>query len=230
MYIWPYIEQEGLANRVDWNQPFYLPPATIAYTMNGLCGQRLPLYYCPSDNGSNQSNPQTYYTRTRGNYVVNWGISLYGQNPEPPALAPFSHIHGDRSMPRPTGWKDITDGTSNTLLMSETLMAKSTEDNDWRGDIHNDDGGFRFQTVLTPNSTAPDIIENGWFQPNNDPLMPAVAGARNAQVYAARSRHTGGVNVSMCDGSVRFVRNAIALDTWKALGTMNGNEVIGGDW
>jgi prepilin-type N-terminal cleavage/methylation domain-containing protein/prepilin-type processing-associated H-X9-DG protein len=229
LFVWPYIEQDNLANRIDWNQPFYLPPCTIPGTMNGLCGQRLAMYYCPSDNGSDLTNhPQ--YQRTRGNYVVNWGNSRYGQNPEPVARAPFSHTNGNRSLPRQARMADITDGTSNTLLMSETLMAKSSADNDWRGDIHNDDGHFRFHTLLTPNSTAPDVIQNGWFQATGDPLMPAVAGARASQVAAARSRHPGGVNVALCDGSIRFVRNTIALNTWMALGTMNGGEVIGEDY
>jgi prepilin-type processing-associated H-X9-DG protein len=55
--------------------------------------------------------------------------------------------------------------------------------------------------------------------------MPVVAGARSAQVAAARSRHPGGVNAAFCDGSVRFVSESIALNAWKALGSMNGEEV-----
>jgi prepilin-type N-terminal cleavage/methylation domain-containing protein/prepilin-type processing-associated H-X9-DG protein len=43
----------------------------------------------------------------------------------------------------------------------------------------------------------------------------------------ARSRHTGGVNLWMCDGSVRFVPNSISLDTWRALATRKGGEVFG---
>ena len=34
------------------------------------------------------------------------------------------------------------------------------------------------------------------------------------------------MNVLLGDGSVRFVRNAIDLATWRAIGTMNGGEVI----
>jgi hypothetical protein len=165
------------------------------------------------------------YQRRRGNYVVNWGNSKYGQNPEPREKAPFSHIQGSRSRPRKTKLADIADGTSNTLLMSEVLRAWSPADNDWRGDIQNDDGVFRFHTTLTPNTSAPDVIESGWFQPTGDPLMPAVAGAASAQVAAARSRHTGGVNAMMCDTSIRFVSNDIELGAWQAMGTMNGAEV-----
>ncbi|HEX4607964.1 MAG TPA: DUF1559 domain-containing protein [Urbifossiella sp.] len=43
---------------------------------------------------------------------------------------------------------------------------------------------------------------------------------------AARSAHTGGVNVCFADGSVRFIRDSIPLDTWKALGTRSGGETI----
>jgi prepilin-type processing-associated H-X9-DG protein len=42
----------------------------------------------------------------------------------------------------------------------------------------------------------------------------------------ANSKHTGGVNVALCDGSVHFVSYDIALNTWRALGTRNGGEVF----
>ncbi len=209
----------------DFTQPFYLPPYTIPGSMDGLCGVRLSLYYCPSDNGSDLTDHPNYQ-RTRGNYVVNWGNSRYGENPQPIAKAPFYHRNGNRSLPGVVKITTITDGTSNTLMLSETLMAWSNQDNDWRGDIHNDDGVFRFHTLLTPNSTAPDVIQNGWFQKNGDPLMPAVAGARNSQVSAARSRHFGGVNAGLCDGSIRFFHDEISLNAWMAMGTMDGGEVV----
>jgi prepilin-type processing-associated H-X9-DG protein len=40
----------------------------------------------------------------------------------------------------------------------------------------------------------------------------------------ASSRHPGGVNCLMGDGSVRFVRETVDLTTWRAMGTMNGGE------
>jgi prepilin-type N-terminal cleavage/methylation domain-containing protein/prepilin-type processing-associated H-X9-DG protein len=51
--------------------------------------------------------------------------------------------------------------------------------------------------------------------------------------YAAvtsRSYHTGGVNILLMDGSVRFVREQITLDTWRGLGTPAGGEVVSGDF
>jgi prepilin-type processing-associated H-X9-DG protein len=45
----------------------------------------------------------------------------------------------------------------------------------------------------------------------------------------ASSRHPGMVNVLLCDGSVRAVANSISPQTWWALGTMAGGEVISSD-
>ena len=51
--------------------------------------------------------------------------------------------------------------------------------------------------------------------------------SHNAGFTAARSRHTGGVMVLMCDGSARFVGDSIELTIWRALGSRNGGEVTG---
>ena len=50
--------------------------------------------------------------------------------------------------------------------------------------------------------------------------------------YAAvtsRSYHPGGVNALFADGSVHFVKNSINFQTWRALGTVGGGEVISSD-
>ena len=230
MYLWPYVEQNAMAQQNNLNEHFYLRPATIPNTLNGLCGARVPIYLCPSDNGTVDQSTG-FYQRTRGNYMVNWGNALYddrrttsagtavGQN-----FGPFYHIGGFRNTPGVVRMTGITDGTSNTLMMSESLLAMIASDNDWRGDIHNDDGVFRFHTVITPNSSAPDLISStNFFRQTGDPLMPVALG--NPQRAAARSRHTGGVNAALCDGSIRFFPNTISLRTWSAMGSMAGGEV-----
>jgi prepilin-type N-terminal cleavage/methylation domain-containing protein/prepilin-type processing-associated H-X9-DG protein len=228
MRLWPYIEQNALSSRNNLAKDFYIPPVTIPYTLNGLGGQYLAMYYCPSDgDGSDQTTGQ--YQRRRGNYVVNWGNAIFGgvfREDTLTGIAPFSHIDGRTTVSRKTKLGDIVDGTSNTLLMAEYLRARSPEDNDWRGDIHNNEGVFRFHTIQTPNTSAPDVIANSWFQEMNDPAMPAVAGTLTNEQNASRSRHPGGVNALRCDGSVEYYSNDIALNAWKALGTMNGGEVI----
>jgi prepilin-type processing-associated H-X9-DG protein len=43
------------------------------------------------------------------------------------------------------------------------------------------------------------------------------------------SRHPGGVNMVMCDGSVRFIKNSISVYAWGGSATIAGNEIIGAD-
>jgi prepilin-type processing-associated H-X9-DG protein len=66
-----------------------------------------------------------------------------------------------------------------------------------------------FTAALTPNSPTPDVnaFGQGWL--------------------SARSPFSGGVNVALADGSVRFVRDSIPPATWRALDTRAGGEVAG---
>jgi prepilin-type N-terminal cleavage/methylation domain-containing protein/prepilin-type processing-associated H-X9-DG protein len=227
MHLWPFVDERGLAGANKLTVDFSEAPGTINNTMNGLCAQAVALYRCPVDEGSDQNDPGTEKQRRRGNYVVNWGFYPYGDAADRKDIAPFSHIKGDRTKPRITRLAMITDGTSHTLMMSECLRGWNPKDADWRGDIMNDDGEFRFHTTLTPNSSAPDIIVQGRFTDTNDPIMPVTAGAAESQVTAARSRHKGGVNVLFCDGSVRLVTDYVSQNTWRALGSMNGGDMPG---
>jgi hypothetical protein len=45
-------------------------------------------------------------------------------------------------------------------------------------------------------------------------------------IFAARSIHTGGVQVARGDGSVGFISNGIDLNLWRAFGTRSGGEVV----
>ncbi len=83
-----------------------------------------------------------------------------------------------------------------------------------------------FNTVFPPN--GPGCAESGNFAGQDNLVIPPSSG------------HTGGVNASMCDGSVRFVSNAIdtgnlsltqptsgasVYGVWGALGSIIGSEV-----
>jgi prepilin-type processing-associated H-X9-DG protein len=46
---------------------------------------------------------------------------------------------------------------------------------------------------------------------------------------AARSRHPGGVNATFADGSVKFCKNSINVNIWRALSSTHGAEVISAD-
>jgi prepilin-type N-terminal cleavage/methylation domain-containing protein/prepilin-type processing-associated H-X9-DG protein len=83
-------------------------------------------------------------------------------------------------------------------------------------------GTLRFNAynhVQTPNKQS--------CYPQANPHGGPPGGHDNA--LAPSSNHPGGVNVSMVDGSVRFVKDSIALDVWWGLGTRNGKEIISAD-
>jgi len=220
-HLWPYIEEGPLASQNDLKKAFTDPPMTIVNTDLGLAMKYVAIYYCPDD-GEGQDLTQDTYRRRRGNYVVNWGNQKNSATDVLFGFAPFSSNQG---LARKTELSDVTDGTSNTLMMSEAIRAKSNKDNDHRGDFMNDNGHFRFNTSLTPNTSAPDVVRDGFYEETNDPLMPATSNSALVQA-AARSRHPGGVNASFCDGSGRFFSNDIDAALWKAMGTMNGEEPI----
>lgn len=79
------------------------------------------------------------------------------------------------------------------------------------GWIHGREYWTNYHHYHPPNSTVPDM------------------GSCGNGIFGARSEHMGGVNVLMCDGSVRFASDSIDLDTWRALATRGGGEVIG-EW
>ncbi|MGE0758463.1 MAG: DUF1559 domain-containing protein [Pirellulaceae bacterium] len=115
---------------------------------------------------------------------------------------------------------------SNTLLFSETVQGKSS---DLRGFAWWQ-GGSHFETYNPPNSAAPDRLESASYCKPADRLNPPCTAATPTvfnQIISARSRHPGGVNSSLCDGSVRFVSSSIHLDTWRWLGTARGQESLG---
>jgi prepilin-type N-terminal cleavage/methylation domain-containing protein/prepilin-type processing-associated H-X9-DG protein len=67
------------------------------------------------------------------------------------------------------------------------------------------------------------------LMPPNSKLCTSGNDNYDLEAYGALSRHPGGVNVCMADGSVRFVKSTIGVQVWWALGTRAGGEVISAD-
>jgi prepilin-type processing-associated H-X9-DG protein len=85
-----------------------------------------------------------------------------------------------------TALADITDGTSNTLMVVEAEEAVP------------------------------------WTKPDDLPFDPAAV----PSLFGAGSRHPGGFNTLFADGSVRFIKTTIELQTFRALITRAGGEVV----
>ena len=124
---------------------------------------------------------------------------------------------------------DIRDGTSNTLFFSEIVEGQDkpgVSTYDLRGFVHWWEASV-FEGSLPPNSTLPDQMQSASYciYPYLD-NPPCQASTTGNYVHASRSRHSGGVNSLLGDGSVRFVKNSINLYTWMSLSTAKGSEVI----
>jgi prepilin-type processing-associated H-X9-DG protein len=89
-------------------------------------------------------------------------------------------------------------------------------------------GYGQIYTQLSPNSTSPDFIYVGWCANQPGQNLPCIDGDGGPNNHvASRSRHLGGVNVLLGDGSVRFMQNSVDLLTvWRPMATIAGGEVI----
>jgi prepilin-type N-terminal cleavage/methylation domain-containing protein/prepilin-type processing-associated H-X9-DG protein len=191
---------------------------------------------------------------TKGNYVACFGGGTFGQVAVYDGGSPQSGIFGFARVPkwpvesrfgygRGTSIVSITDGTSNTVLLSEVLpyttphntSTSSSHPAGWNADgrgvlMLSGPGGNTFLTVTQPNSATPDAMMYCELNiPANHPdRLNCVQNRTDGNQWAAaRSRHTGGVNAAFADGSVRFITNGINLTTWQALGSKSGGEVAG---
>jgi len=227
--VWPFVEQGNFSVQFNESTHFYLPPNTVTSTTTGIYAKPMPLYYCPSDRVNAIWKGDVYW-RARGSYVINWGHMAVPYLSTDPAqspnlgIAPFGYKdYVSASNPLKTRLADMTDGTSNTMLMSEIIMARGDADFDIRGDFLNDDRPCtQYMTINTPNSgTDVSPYCNSTTYPRNPRCT--TTGSGNAH-KTARSRHMNGVNVMLGDASVRFIPNNISLTTWRQLGTMNGGE------
>jgi prepilin-type N-terminal cleavage/methylation domain-containing protein/prepilin-type processing-associated H-X9-DG protein len=157
--------------------------------------------------------------------------SDYTQNPNQNGYASYG-VNGQifRYAYQAIGWgahsayypRTITDGTSNTIFFTDKLAHCSYgryNNNywpDWGPIISSSDEG---------DPTGPASI----FQPT--PVITAQSGAVPfCDGGRASSPHSGGINVALADGSVRFIGNGISAATWWAAMTPMNGEIMGDDW
>ncbi len=223
--IGPYIGEPEWAAMLDLTVSMSHPRNAAARR----AGLRLKIHACPADIGMTRNEwNSNNWARIRSNYVVNAGNTNYGQQAQssvPFLGAPFA---GGSITPLPA----ITDGLSNTLLMSEIVVFPESFMT-WGGaysEVQTCTGGQTFVGFNPPNTAAPDTIGYG----RTGLLGEAVASAKYAQqgipqplqgapsstvstAIAPRSKHAGGINASLCDGSAGFIADGIDPAVWRAL-------------
>jgi prepilin-type N-terminal cleavage/methylation domain-containing protein/prepilin-type processing-associated H-X9-DG protein len=183
---------------------------------------RIAVYLCPSDNqppswlamkrDASGTPIQVICQVASANYVGMYGTSDPG-------------IDGDGIFFRDSsiGIPDITDGTAQTIAVGE--RGHSLGEATWVGSVTGaalfpvDNDGVGYPRV----ESGPGMIL-GHAGGNLGPGDP------NSEVNQFYSRHPGGVNFLFADGHVAFLKTTLNFQTFRALATRAGGEVISGDY
>ncbi|MGE3805872.1 MAG: DUF1559 domain-containing protein [Gemmataceae bacterium] len=224
--ILPFIEQDAVFKLyTNWGGTDATGPRYSGGSNGNVARKRFQVMTCPSDTPNAPWGITSHnYTVNFGNTAVQWQSNPFDEYRQVATLngvnfggAPFDPLGAGSTLSK------ITDGTSNTLMLAEVIQGQR---NDLRGFGWWGESAT-FTAYNTPNSSAPDVLQSSGYCDNSYPNPPCT-GATSAlpSMFAARSRHPGGVNVAMCDGSIRFVPDGIAINVWRALSTSNGDEVI----
>jgi prepilin-type N-terminal cleavage/methylation domain-containing protein/prepilin-type processing-associated H-X9-DG protein len=185
----------------------------------------LPVLTCPSDPSSQE--PSTIligYEKPAGSPVPTVGTNYKGVIGDSVILSTNTLWNGDwgalpdchdrtgctgmfarNSYFMPVTLKSVTDGTSNTFAVGESIVeldrhsAAYYSDGDW--------ASCSQQLNYMPKETTPEALYDSWWE-----------------VRGFRSRHPGGVHFAMVDGSTHFIAEGINHTLYRALSTRNGEE------
>lgn len=224
----PYMEQDNLSRLVNYSVG---PSDPLNQTASETL---LKLYLCPSDRTQGRVPGSTHGGI---NYVANVGSGTINHGTIADGDGVFTQV--------PLSIKDLLDGTSNTAAFSESILGNGvTSTGTAPSDPLREILRIPSPGLPTPEACASgtngvwggnrgakwidghygNALYNHYYQPNSPTWDCGVSGNQRG-LWSARSGHPGGVQLLLCDGSVRFVRQDLQLPVWRALSTRGGGEV-----
>ena len=231
VFLLPYVEQRQLYDQWDLHVPANQNPGR---------SQELSIYKCPSDSQST-GNFCSYAGGqwARGNYGMNVSPCEHGVGNTHNSLG---GIGGANQVVRIAA---INDGTSNTVAVDELRAGVNEHDlrGSWAMPGLSAGTAAMFNDASTPNSREPysDDMENcavSGMLGNATNGMGCFDSTTTAQM-TGRSMHPGGLQITLADGSARFVSETIDFKrtqvgcgplprgVWQAIHTRAGGEVVG---
>ncbi len=237
----PFLEKANLHDLINYDASYSTQPAVTQL--------RVETYLCPSEvnDRARVDGSLTHYPLSYGVNVGTWFVF------DPNTQQMGDGLTGPNSK---TNMASITDGTSNTLAFAEVkayspylrdggspsgagqpIPVNTATVAGYGGDFKSNSGhtewvdGRVHQTGFTatfpPNTVTP--YSDGSQNYDVDFNSSREGKTTNQVTYAvvtSRSYHPGGVNVSLADGSVRFVAQTIDAQMWRNAATRNGGEVV----
>ena len=217
--------------------------------VTNVTSARLSVLTCPSDTPNTPISVEGIGI-TNNNYAVCTGNgsttgAVAGPPPQPtgyewrpgmfdPTILYNIYVEASNTLRRDTKkttLQSVVDGLSNTVMIAEVRQGQrgqrldGTTGNDLRGFIWWGDAAG-MSTYYPPNSQNPDYIYSASYCVPQ-PGMPCTATSSGfPTLFSARSRHSGGVNVALGDGSVRFIRDTIDPIVWMWMGPMDDGRVV----
>lgn len=231
----PFLEQSPAYDAINFGFPV-IPPSPQNTTAVAL---RIELFLCPSDRHL-EILPGFGAT----NYVANSGSgTVDGGNIRVRTDGVFFSGEDMKQGFPYTNFAMIRDGQSYTVAFSETLLGTGQDRSGPPGlpklefaqlplgDAPSDAacqsatqwGGGRGGKWA--NGSLGDALYNHYYPPNAK-KWDCINAFRTKGWMAARSLHGGGVNVLMMDSAARFVSDSVDLNTWRAISTRAGNEIV----
>ncbi|HXG11925.1 MAG TPA: DUF1559 domain-containing protein [Gemmataceae bacterium] len=238
VYMTPYFEQDNLSKLI-WtpatygSQTYTTPPVPWDQNYDPWGVQyQIKWLHCPSDNPRYDMRGGRTGAIASTSYAVCWGDFVTGTG-----LAGTYSRRGMFGLDSKISFKDITDGSSNTIAMSERTFR--LDDNTILGNAAKGIAGIDRNPTLclatADRSTGryrPGVLLNNYYAgvrwndgsaeftgfntilPPNSPTCYAGGSANQAGsnfpgIFSAQSRHPGGVNCLFADGSVRFISESI---------------------
>jgi prepilin-type N-terminal cleavage/methylation domain-containing protein/prepilin-type processing-associated H-X9-DG protein len=217
----PYVEQSPLLDRLQIKNTTDIEPIGNTMGQNlALLNTPIKFFFCPSDDAqsrgadnirANLQGVMITLSNYKGVNGSNWCWGTY-VNPGPgndcEGLLRGNGMFYRRDFVKKKRISEVTDGTSNTFMIGEDIPSINAHCT-WP--YANGVGGT---TAVPPNWNK---RPNGTlYDPYND--WP--------HLYSFRSRHAGGLQFALADGSVRFIQDSIAQVTYRALSTVAGGEVV----
>jgi len=213
------LEQGPLSNSVNFSLLTTNPGSQTART------SRLSVFLCPSNTGGN--GPLTI-TDGSGNVLISdlspaQYVAAAGQL-EPEEFA--AQNNGVFYRNSKIGMRDITDGSSSTLMAGE--RSQNVANATWVGMIPFGQSCNNPSWPVHDCETA-NVLVLGHTGPSPDEPWVDVPNNKKAGVDDFHSLHPGGCNFLFCDGSVRFVKETVNPQVFSFLSTRAGGEVVSAD-